>query len=81
MNRFPVCRIANTKDESTLVGCIGQPSEAHNHMTKTLLHNSIYCLVSNYGSTKGYSCTCMYGSRGTLLVFDVRQQESHRISM
>ena len=25
-NRFPVCRIANTKDESTLVGCIGQPS-------------------------------------------------------
>ena len=24
-NRFPVCRIANTKDESTLVGCIGQP--------------------------------------------------------
>ena len=26
MNRFPVCRIANTKDESTLVGCIGQPS-------------------------------------------------------
>ena len=27
MNRFPVCRIANTKDESTLVGCIGQPSK------------------------------------------------------
>ena len=26
-NRFPVCRIANTKDESTLVGCIGQPSK------------------------------------------------------
>ena len=26
MNQFPVCRIANTKDESTLVGCIGQPS-------------------------------------------------------
>ena len=25
-NRFPVCRIANTKDESTLVGCIGRPS-------------------------------------------------------
>ena len=25
-NQFPVCRIANTKDESTLVGCIGQPS-------------------------------------------------------
>ena len=25
-NRYPVCRIANTKDESTLVGCIGQPS-------------------------------------------------------
>ena len=25
-NRFPVCRVANTKDESTLVGCIGQPS-------------------------------------------------------
>ena len=25
-NRFPVCRIANTKGESTLVGCIGQPS-------------------------------------------------------
>ena len=25
-NRFPVCRIANIKDESTLVGCIGQPS-------------------------------------------------------
>ena len=25
-NRFPVCRITNTKDESTLVGCIGQPS-------------------------------------------------------
>ena len=25
-NRFPVCRIANTKDESTLVECIGQPS-------------------------------------------------------
>ena len=25
-NRFPVCRIANTKDELTLVGCIGQPS-------------------------------------------------------
>ena len=25
-NRFPVSRIANTKDESTLVGCIGQPS-------------------------------------------------------
>ena len=25
-NRFPVCRIANTKDESTLVGWIGQPS-------------------------------------------------------
>ena len=24
-NCFPVCRIANTKDESTLVGCIGQP--------------------------------------------------------
>ena len=27
-NRFPVSRIANTKDESTLVGCIGQPSVA-----------------------------------------------------
>ena len=26
-NLFPVCRIANTKDESTLVGCIGQPSK------------------------------------------------------
>ena len=26
MNQFLVCRIANTKDESTLVGCIGQPS-------------------------------------------------------
>ena len=25
-NLFPVCRIANTKDESILVGCIGQPS-------------------------------------------------------
>ena len=25
-NQFPVCRIANTKDESTLVGCIGQSS-------------------------------------------------------
>ena len=25
-NRLPVSRIANTKDESTLVGCIGQPS-------------------------------------------------------
>ena len=25
-NRFPVCQIAKTKDESTLVGCIGQPS-------------------------------------------------------
>ena len=24
-NRFLVCRITNTKDESTLVGCIGQP--------------------------------------------------------
>ena len=23
-NRFPVSRIANTKDESTLVGCLGQ---------------------------------------------------------
>ena len=28
MNQFLVCRIANTKDESTLVGCIGQPSQA-----------------------------------------------------
>ena len=26
-NWFPVCRIANTKDESALVGCIGQPSK------------------------------------------------------
>ena len=26
-NRFPVCRIANAKDESILVGCIGQPSQ------------------------------------------------------
>ena len=26
MNGFPVSRIGNTKDESTLVGCIGQPS-------------------------------------------------------
>ena len=25
-NGFPVCQIANTKDESTLVGCIGEPS-------------------------------------------------------
>ena len=25
-NRFPVSQIANTKDELTLVGCIGQPS-------------------------------------------------------
>ena len=25
-NRFPVCRIINAKDESTLVGCVGQPS-------------------------------------------------------
>ena len=27
-NPFPVCQIANTKDEWTLVGCIGQPSES-----------------------------------------------------
>ena len=26
MNQFPVRQIANTKDELTLVGCIGQPS-------------------------------------------------------
>ena len=26
-NRFPVSRIANTKEKSTLAGCIGQPSE------------------------------------------------------
>ena len=25
-NRFPVCRIANTKDDPALFGCIGQPS-------------------------------------------------------
>ena len=25
-NQFPVCQITNTKDEWTLVGCIGQPS-------------------------------------------------------
>ena len=25
-NQFPVCRITNTKDESTLVGCIGKPA-------------------------------------------------------
>ena len=28
-NRFLVCRIANTNDESTLVGCSGQPSKNH----------------------------------------------------
>ena len=36
-NQFLVCRIANTKDESTLVGCIGQPSQGCKAIVKSII--------------------------------------------
>ena len=37
-HRFPVCRIANTRDVSTLVGCIEQPSPTSIKFTVTHLY-------------------------------------------
>ena len=42
-NRFPVCRIANTKDESTLVGCIA--SKQRQVFNGQILHKSLASIL------------------------------------